>query len=601
MEKLWGQIERTQLLVDSFLNLTSDGIVVVDPKGRVLEVNRKFEELHGWTREEVIGQVLPMTPEAFKAEALQIYQRIADGEQLANLELLKLRKDGSTFCADVSISPMRDENGTIVAFVGVERDISERKKAEEALRESEERYRVLVEQSPEAIVVYADLKIIFANTAAAKLVGINDPQELIGQFVLNYVHPEHLQAWIELDKKLLETGASSEALEKKLLCMNGQVIDVVVKAVPIKFQNQMSVQLLFRDITEQKKVEVQLEEKERQYRRLLKLSPVPIILHSEDIIQFINDIGIKSLGGIGIQDFVGRSIFDFIASPYHPEISDRINLVVQSDDYLDFVEIKLLRVDGTIFDGEASSIYVHQQMGSPIIQTVIHDLTERKKTEEMVLKSEKLSIIGQLAAGIAHEIRNPLTSLKGFTKLLKTQESQSHFINIMTDELEKIEQIVNEFMSMAKPHKSNFKKMKLPTLVENVVRFMEPQAHLCAVQIQCEMDYKMKFVTCDQIKIKQLLMNILKNAIEAMPNGGMVQIQVVNLNDENALIRITDEGNGIPEDQLLKVGEPFFTMKEHGTGLGLMICHSIVEEHKGKMSIQSQLNQGTTVEIMLPV
>jgi two-component system sporulation sensor kinase A len=127
MMNSWGPFERTQLLLDSFLNLTSEGIVVVDPKGRVLEVNHKFEELHGWTREEVIDQVLPMTPEEFKADALQLYQRIADGEQMPNLELLKLRKDGSTFSADVSISPIRDKNGIIVAFVGIERDISERK------------------------------------------------------------------------------------------------------------------------------------------------------------------------------------------------------------------------------------------------------------------------------------------------------------------------------------------------------------------------------------------------------------------------------------------------------------------------------------------
>jgi two-component system sporulation sensor kinase A len=601
MVKSWGPEERIQRLVDSFFNLTTDGIVVVDPIGRFLEVNRKYEELHGWKREELIGQVLPMIPEEFKADTHQIYKRIAEGEQLTNFELIKLRKDGSTFYADVSTSPMRDENGNIVGFVVIERDITERKKTEEALRESEERYRVLVEQSPEAIVVYQDLKIVFANPAAAKLVGVHDPHVLIGQFVFNYIHPEHHQALINLDKALLEKDEPTEALEKKLVGINGQVIDVVVKAVPIKFQNQMSVQLLFRDITEQKKVEVQLEERELQYRRLLKLSPVPIILHRKDIIQFVNDIGIKSLGGCGVQDLIGRSIFDFIAPSHQSQMLDRINSVVRSDDYLDFIEFKLLRLDGTVFDAEVSSVYVHQQMGSPVIQTVIHDLTERKKTEEMVLKSEKLSIIGQLAAGIAHEIRNPLTSLKGFTKLLKTQENQKHFIQIMTDELEKIEQIVNEFMSMAKPHKSNFKKTKLPTLVENVVRFMEPQALLCAVQIQCEMDYKLKNVICDQIKIKQVLMNVLKNAIESMPYGGVVQIEVINLQDEQAVIRIKDQGSGISEDQLLKIGEPFFTMKEHGTGLGLMICHSIMEEHKGKMTIKSQLDQGTTVEIMLPI
>jgi two-component system sporulation sensor kinase A len=231
MEKSWGSQDRIKRLVDSFFNLTTDGIVVVDPIGRFLEVNRKYEELHGWKRDELIGQVLPMIPEEFKADTHQIYKRIAEGEQLTNFELIKLRKDGSTFYADVSTSPMRDENGTIVGFVVIERDITERKKTEEALRESEERYRVLVEQSPEAIVVYRDLKIVFANPAAAKLVGVHDPHVLIGQFVFNYIHPEHHQALINLDKALLEKDEPTEALEEKLVGINGQVIDVVVKAV----------------------------------------------------------------------------------------------------------------------------------------------------------------------------------------------------------------------------------------------------------------------------------------------------------------------------------------------------------------------------------
>ncbi len=122
-------------LIDSFMNLTSDGIVIVDVNGTVLEVNKKFEELHGWTREEVIGQVLPMTPDKYKQDALRLYQALINGEQIPDFEAIKLRKDGSTFYANVTVSPIKNREGTVIGFIGVERDISEKKRAEEELLE----------------------------------------------------------------------------------------------------------------------------------------------------------------------------------------------------------------------------------------------------------------------------------------------------------------------------------------------------------------------------------------------------------------------------------------------------------------------------------
>lgn len=117
-----------EYLIDSLMNLTSDGIVIVDVNGSVLEVNKKFEELHGWTREEVIGKVLPMVPEHYKADALRLYQSLINGEQIKNFEALKLRKDGSAFYASVTVSPVKNTEGLVIGFVGVERDISEKKK-----------------------------------------------------------------------------------------------------------------------------------------------------------------------------------------------------------------------------------------------------------------------------------------------------------------------------------------------------------------------------------------------------------------------------------------------------------------------------------------
>jgi two-component system sporulation sensor kinase A len=467
------KLVRNQQLMDSFMNLTSDGIVVVDVKGQVLDINKKFEELHGWTREEIIGQVLPMTPLEFKEGVLALYQRIIDGEQYTGKESLKLRKDGSSFYADVTISPLKDEDGVVIGFVGVERDITWKKQAEEELKEREERYRVLVECSPE-----------------------------------------------------------------------------------------------------------------------------PIVLHSDGIIQFVNETGNKLLKGNRSEDIIGRSIFDFFLPTDYPTMYKRINEIIYKDGFLDFVSYRLLRLDGHILDVEVSSIYIHKHINNPVIQSVIRDMTERKRTEEYVRASEKLSIVGQLAAGIAHEIRNPLTSLKGFVQILKSRNTD--YVDIMLEELERINYIVNEFMTIAKPHSVQYKFSELQALVTNVVQFMQPQALLFDVYLKLDLDYSMSPIFCEPNQIKQVIMNIIKNSIESMPAGGEVVISLRQIEGEQALFCIQDQGEGIPEDKLARLGEPFFSMKEKGTGLGLMVCRQIIEAHKGELSIQSQINQGTTVMIKIP-
>ncbi|MDF2815371.1 MAG: domain S-box protein [Paenibacillus sp.] len=585
-------------LLQSIFHLTSDGIVVVDLEGRVLEINKKFEELHGWTREEVIGKVLPMTPENYRAEAYELYKRILNGEQFSGLEAVKLRKDGSTFYADVTISPVKDESGNIIAFVGVERDITEKKRAEQDLKESEERYRILVESSPEPILVYTDFSIVFANSAAAALMGTETPDVLVGQPIFRFVHPDYLANLDGQVVELFKDGKASELMEKKMIRFDGKVIDVEVKTVAVNFGENLSVLLLFRDVTDRKRVEMELLERERQYKRVLKLSPEPIVLHREGIVQFANDMAIKLFAGNSLEDFVGRSIYDFICPSYHSFITERMNQLIQTDDYLDFIEMKVIRLDGTLLDVEVSSIYIHKHIGYPIIQIVIRDMTERKKTEEMIRRSEKLSVIGQLAAGIAHEIRNPLTSLKGFTQLLKSRNAP--YVDVMMGELERIEYIVNEFMTLAKPHIARHSEINIQSLVENVVLFMQPQALLHNVQFNLIMEENMNPIRCDSNQIKQVVMNILKNAMESMPEGGMIQVTTRRTTNQGILIQIVDHGTGIPEDKLSRLGEPFFSMKENGTGLGLMICQRIIEAHHGKMSIQSKLGQGTAVRIEFP-
>lgn len=464
-----------EYLIDSLMNLTSDGIVIVDINGSVLEVNKKFEELHGWTREEVIGKVLPMVPEYNRADALQLYQSLINGEQIKDFEAIKLRKDGSSFYANVTVSPVKNAEGLVIGFVGVERDISEKKKAEE-----------------------------------------------------------------------------------------------------------------------------ELLEREKQFRKLLKLNPEPIALHKDGLIQFVNDACCQLFGCASADEFKGKSIYEFFCPTEKHLIQARLEQIMQTglDSYSEFIERKMRKVDGTLFNAEISSIYVYKNMGNPVVQSVIRDLTDRKKSEEAMIRSEKLSLIGQLAAGIAHDIRNPLTSLRGFVHLLKTKNTD--YVDVMMEELEHINYVVNEFMTLAKPHLNNHIESKVLDLVQSVIGFLQPHAHLYNVQIQLDRDQEIPAIYCIPDQIKQVLINVLKNAIESMISGGLIQISFRISLHQTLVICVDDEGIGISEERLAQLGEPFYTTKVNGTGLGLMVCKRIVETHGGKLTILSKINQGTTVEIELP-
>jgi two-component system, sporulation sensor kinase A len=350
-------------------------------------------------------------------------------------------------------------------------------------------------------------------------------------------------------------------------------------------------------------IEEMLRDSESRYRKIIKLSPEPITIHSDGILIYANDAALKVVGAARIEEVVGKAIFDFLHPDYHDMETERIHSIIPAEERSECIEQKIIRLDGEIIDVETSCICIDKYLGKPVIQNVMRDITERKRTEEMIRKSEKLSVVGQLAAGVAHEIRNPLTSLKGFLQLLNSKNlGYENYFEIMQAEIERINFIVNEFMIVSNPQVVRaLEEKRLECILQNIVLLLSAQANLINVQIITEHDSDIPLIKCDENQLKQVFINILKNALEAMNNGGIVRIQVKNIQPNQILIRFIDQGIGIPEDQLPKLGEPFHSTKETGTGLGLMVTNKIIEGHKGRLSITSQVNQGTTVEIILPI
>ncbi|WP_053368328.1 ATP-binding protein [Bacillus sp. FJAT-27245] len=257
--------------------------------------------------------------------------------------------------------------------------------------------------------------------------------------------------------------------------------------------------------------------------------------------------------------------------------------------------------DGTTFWVDTTIVPFLDRNGKKYKHISIqYDITEKKRTEETLQKAEKLSMVGELAAGFAHEIRNPLTTIKGFVQLLTETTNETVFTKTILDEIDRINSIVSDFMIFARPHQADYSKCNLAAILQGAARFLEPEALLRNVIIISHFPRDEVLISGEKNQLKQVFLNILKNAIEAIPNGGIVTISIEERAKEVAVI-IEDTGIGMTDEQLKKLGEPFFTTKATGNGLGLMVSYKIIQDHKGRINVESEgPNKGTAFIITFP-
>ncbi|MBT2677961.1 PAS domain S-box protein [Bacillus sp. ISL-35] len=266
-------------------------------------------------------------------------------------------------------------------------------------------------------------------------------------------------------------------------------------------------------------------------------------------------------------------------------------------------EIRNRAKDGSYYWVDTTIIPFLNENGKPYQYLAIrNDITEKKKSEEMLHRQDKLAAVGQLAAGVAHEIRNPLTSMKGYAEFLQLDESdpqRQEFIEIILDEIDRVNNIVEEFMVLAKPKAVELEEKNIIPIVHNVVSMLKFEARKRNVKLEFDAPEEIIQIECDENRLKQVFLNFIKNGIEAMPDGGDLIVKT-EIQDDSVLVSIKDTGVGIPPDTLKKIGEPFYTTKKNGNGLGLMVSFKIIESHNGKVYIESEQNKGTTFKIVLP-
>ncbi|MBD2205884.1 response regulator [Calothrix sp. FACHB-1219] len=527
------------------------------------------------------------------------------------------------------------------------RNQRDRQLAQIALQQSQRSYQQLVELCPEAIFIERDGYFIFANSAAVKMFGAKAPTELVGKPILDFVHPYSQEAMRESFHLLKEYKQEIPLHEAQFVQLDGNAIALEIAAAPCTYQNQDASQFIVRDITkhkqteeflhktnselelrvaertaelislnrklqseldERQKIQEQLRISQAKFARILDIADDAIIsIDSQQKITLFNQ-GAEKIFGYTAQDAIGQPLDLLLplrfAQAHRHHVADfgtSPNLARRMGERR---EIFGRRRDGTEFPAEASiSKLAH---GDEVYYTVIlRDITERKQIERM--KDEFVSVV-------SHELRTPLTSIHGSLGMLTsgllppTSEQGKRLLQIATDSTDRLVRLINDILDIERIESGRVKMERevcnIADLIESAVNIMQPLAERAGVKLSISSLSLELWIDPD--RIVQTLTNLLSNAIKFSPPGATVWL-VATQEENEVMFTVKDTGRGIPEDKLDSIFERFQQVdssdsRNHdGTGLGLAICQSIVQQHGGKIWVESTLEQGSTFYFAIPI
>ncbi|MCM3692624.1 PAS domain S-box protein [Neobacillus niacini] len=583
-------------------------VAITDPLGTIVYVNDKFEEISKYKKEEIIGKNHRMLNSGYHPK--EFFQDLWTTIQMGKTwrgEIRNKAKDGSFYWVDTTIVPFLDKKGKPIQYIAIRSDITNRKNAEQSLLAS-------IKETQDITFALDQSSIIAITDEKGKITSVNDKFCEISKYSREELLGE--------DHRILNSGYHSKDFFKNLwrtigqgavwkgeICnsaKDGTLYWVDTTIVPFLNDNGKPYQYVAirTDISNRKRAEEHLKESIKDntdIRFALDQSTIVAFTDAKGIITSVND-KFCEISKYSREEIIGKD-HAILNSGQHPKLFFKDLWKTIGEGKVWKGEIRNKAKDGTYYWVDTTIVPFLNENGKPYQYVAIrNDITERKKTEEVLHRQDKLAAVGQLAAGVAHEIRNPLTSMKGYAEFLTLDEQDPErleFMNIILDEIERVNTIVEDFMVLAKPKMVELEEKNVVPVIKNVVSLLEFEARKKHVKLTFDCPHEIIQIECDENRLKQVFLNFIKNGIEAMPNGGELHVKTM-IQDNNVQISIQDTGVGIPKEKLKQLGEPFYTTKKNGNGLGLMVSFKIIENHNGKVFVESEPNKGTTFNILLP-
>ncbi|HZB37471.1 MAG TPA: PAS domain S-box protein [Beijerinckiaceae bacterium] len=621
------EARRFQLLVES---ITDYAIYMLDPEGFIASWNSGAQRLKGYDRLEIVGQHFSrfFTPEdqASGLPARALAEAKAQGRFEA--EGWRVRKDGSRFWANAVLDPIWDETGRLIGFAKITRDITERLMAQEALRESERRFRLLVEGVVDYAIYLLDPSGIVVNwNAGAERMKGYTADEIVGQHFSRFYGREDRAAGLPL--RVLETAAREGRYEAEAwrVRKDGSRFwaSVTLDAIRDETGELIGFGKITRDITERRAAQEALRESERQLRLLVR-GVTDYALYMLDLNGIVTNwnAGGERMKGYSADEIVGQHFSRFYTEPERSAGMPARALHIAAQEGRYEAEGWRVRKDGSLFWANVVIDAIRDETGGLVgYAKITRDITERREAQLRLQEAQaqrahtqKMEALGQLTGGVAHDFNNLLMIVSGHIETIKKVAGEDSKGRRAAEAIEAAarrgESLTRQLLSFSRRQMLNPTVFSIGERIA-AVRPMIGSSIGASVRLVDMIPPELWPVKADVSEFELALINLALNARDAMPEGGMITITAENvtlkggetqpsLEGDFIALTVADSGSGIAPDILPKVFDPFFTTKQgaKGTGLGLSQVHGFVHQSGGTVALNSELGRGTSVTLYLP-
>ncbi|MGE5453711.1 MAG: PAS domain S-box protein [Methylocystaceae bacterium] len=588
--------ERNSRAVEkAVLDAMINALIMIDNQGRIMVWNRAAEKIFGYRAQDVMGQqlhhlIIPTHLLDNFDHAFAYFSRTGQGPLVGKpVESVARRSDGTEFPVELSISPIKIRNSW--AATGIVRDITDRKRMEQALMDSEEMFRTLVGSMDDIVFTLdQDHRLTGAFGHWLERAGV-DPTAYFGkttESLLGRFYLIHQQACA-----LALTGESAVYEWESLVHNTLRYFQTSLSPLTDGNGDIRGIVGVGRDITEQKRLEKTLQEQLHFLQQMIDTIPTPAFFRDTNgVFQGCNKAFEQAVGQRRSK-IVGK----YLDKVLPKDLADKyreMDIEMMNTSSIQCYEWEFQYADGTrhvvIFN--KAPFYNMEGVLLGVVGVTV-DLTERKRMEQEVLRLDRLRVVGEMAAGIAHEIRNPMTTVRGFLQMMMEKTDLSpycEYFDVMIEELDSANSIIGEFLSLAKDNTVDLQVQSLNHVIDALAPLLYAEALKCDKSI-IMMPGQVPEILLDARQIRQLILNLARNGLEAMEPSGILTLSTYT-QDNEVVLSIRDQGHGIDPDILPQLGTPFFTTKDQGTGLGLAVCYSIATKHNATINVETS-SQGT--------